>query len=68
MIRHLGKYRGKNIVVRAREVVFAHADPQEIKQVVLNLIVNALDSMDVGGALKIDAETIRGHGGDGLRR
>jgi signal transduction histidine kinase len=54
MIRHLGKYRGKHIVFQPREAVIAHADSQEIKQVVLNLVVNALDSMDTGGTLRID--------------
>ena len=54
MIRHMGKYRGKNIVFQPREAVIAHVDSQEIKQVVLNLVVNALDSMDTGGTLRID--------------
>ena len=54
MIRHMGKYRGKNIVFQPREAVIAHVDSQEIKQVVLNLVVNALDSMDSGGTLRID--------------
>jgi signal transduction histidine kinase len=54
MIRHMGKYRGKSIVFQPREVVMAHVDGQEIKQVVLNLVVNALDSMEVDGTLRID--------------
>jgi signal transduction histidine kinase len=54
MVRHMGKYRGKAIVFQPREAVVAHVDAQEIKQVVLNLVVNALDSMDHGGALRID--------------
>jgi signal transduction histidine kinase len=54
MIRHMGKYRGKHILFQPREPVMAHVDSQEIKQVVLNLVVNALDSMDSGGTLKID--------------
>ncbi|HMB07047.1 MAG TPA: HAMP domain-containing sensor histidine kinase [Isosphaeraceae bacterium] len=54
MLRHMGKYRGKNILFQPREAVMAHVDSQEIKQVVLNLVVNALDSMDPGGTLKID--------------
>ena len=33
----------------------ALANPQEIKQVVLNVVVNALDSMDEGGALTVTA-------------
>jgi signal transduction histidine kinase len=55
MIRHMGKYRGKVIAFHPpREAVVAHADAQEIKQVVLNLVVNALDSMGHGGTLRID--------------
>lgn len=60
MIRHLGKYRGKSIVFQPREIVWAHVDPQEIKQVVLNLVVNALDSMEGGGTLKIDLRPYEG--------
>ena len=59
MIRHMGKYRGKHIAFQPREAVLAHVDSQELKQVVLNLVVNALDSMDSGGTLKIEAR----HGG-----
>lgn len=54
MIRHIGKYTGKTIIFHPREAVMAHCDGQEIKQVVLNLIVNALESMDAIGTLRID--------------
>ncbi len=54
MIRHMGKYRQKKIVFIPREAVLAHVDGQEIKQVVLNLVVNALDSMGENGTLRID--------------
>jgi len=54
MIRHIGKYTGKTIIFHPREAVMAHVDAQEIKQVVLNLIVNALESMDANGSLRID--------------
>jgi signal transduction histidine kinase len=54
MIRHMGKYRGKSIVFQPRDGVMAHVDSQEIKQVVLNLVVNALDSMGPDGTLRID--------------
>jgi signal transduction histidine kinase len=55
MIRHIGKYTGKSIIFHPREAVMAHVDAQEIKQVVLNLIVNALESMSASGTLRIDA-------------
>ena len=60
MIRHIGKYRGKTIVFQPKEAVMAHVDGQEIKQVVLNLVVNALDSMETGGTLRIDARYSHG--------
>ncbi|RUL89394.1 HAMP domain-containing protein [Tautonia sociabilis] len=60
MIRHMGKYRDKTIVFQPREAVVALVDPQEIKQVVLNLVVNALDSMEAGGTLRIDARMAAG--------
>ena len=60
MIRHIGKYTGKNIIFHPREAVMAYVDAQEIKQVVLNLIVNALESMGGSGTLKIDARYNQG--------
>ena len=60
MVRHMGKYRGKTIVFHPREAVVAHVDGQEIKQVVLNLVVNALDSMGPGGTLRIDLRDVDG--------
>lgn len=53
MIRHIGKYREKTIEFHPQEVVIARVDAQEIKQVILNLVVNALDCMDSGGRLDI---------------
>lgn len=60
MMRHMGKYRTKKIVFQPREPVVASVDPQEIKQVVLNLVVNALDSMQPGGTLQIDLRSVNG--------
>ena len=60
MIRHMGKYRGKQIVFQPREAVLAHVDAQEIKQVVLNLVVNALDCMEPAGTLRIDLRHAEG--------
>jgi len=53
MIRHLGKYQTKNVELRGGEPVIAEICPQEIKQVMLNLITNGLDSVDSGGTVTL---------------
>jgi two-component system, NtrC family, sensor kinase len=49
MVEHLGKYRGKRIEFESAAPVTANVNAQEIKQVVLNLLTNALDSLDDTG-------------------
>jgi signal transduction histidine kinase len=56
MVRHLGKYQQKQILFPTGEPVIAPVNAQEIKQVVLNLITNALDSVDQGGRLTIELD------------
>jgi len=51
--QHLPVCRDKRMVLDAPSPVRAWANPEEIKQVVLNLVVNGLESMDAGGTLKV---------------
>jgi two-component system, NtrC family, sensor kinase len=54
MIGHLGKYHGKRIELLSGQPVTVPINAQEIKQVVLNLLTNALDSLDNDGAVRIE--------------
>ncbi len=54
MLSHLGKYRDKTIRFAPPEPVVAFVNAQEFKQVVLNLLTNALDSLDTGGEVVVD--------------
>jgi two-component system, NtrC family, sensor kinase len=53
MVRHMGRYQNKNITLRQNGPVIAEICPQEMKQVVLNLITNGLDSIDAGGTVTV---------------
>jgi len=55
MVR-IGKYKQKNIDFRRDRHVVAPVNEQEIKQVMLNLITNALDSLDPGGAVRVELQ------------
>jgi signal transduction histidine kinase len=54
MVRHLGRYREKQIEFSCHQAVLASVNPQEIKQVVLNLITNALDSIESEGTVFVN--------------
>lgn len=56
MLQHLGKYQDKHVTLAAGEPVIADVNPQEMKQVVLNLITNGLDSLDSGGQVEIEID------------
>jgi two-component system, NtrC family, sensor kinase len=53
MVRTLGKYRRRKIEFEPGKPLTIAVNPQEMKQVVLNLITNALDSMDDGGTVRV---------------
>jgi signal transduction histidine kinase len=57
MVKHLGKYKNKHVEFVCRERVEAHVDSQEIKQVLLNLIANALDSLGEDGLVTVELGT-----------
>ena len=47
MVRHLGQFRTQKIEFQPRPMpMIAWASPQEVKQVVLNLLTNSLESLD----------------------
>ncbi|MDR1492063.1 MAG: HAMP domain-containing protein [Planctomycetaceae bacterium] len=51
MLNHLGKYKEKHIRLEIPPTLYALVNPQEMKQVALNLLTNALDSVDDGGVV-----------------
>jgi signal transduction histidine kinase len=55
MVR-IGKYKQKNIEFRRDQHVVAAVNEQEIKQVMLNLITNSLDSLEPGGTVWVDLQ------------
>jgi len=54
MVGHLGRYQEKNVVMLQGGPLVASINVQEIKQVVLNLITNGLDSLEPGGTVEIE--------------
>jgi signal transduction histidine kinase len=59
MVQHLGRYRDKHLVLEPGERVVAEIEAQEFKQVALNLVTNALDSLDTGGTVTVDVHRAR---------
>ena len=56
MVRPLSKYRERNILFEADHSISCVVNAQEMKQVALNLITNALGSIEPGGTVSIDLE------------
>jgi two-component system NtrC family sensor kinase len=63
MLRHVGRFAGRTIEIEEGQDVLVMVNPQEIKQVVLNLLVNALDSIEESGKVRVAA---RRSGGEGV--
>ncbi len=63
MLRHVGRFAGKMIEIVDGPDVLVMANPQEIKQVVLNLLVNALDSIEDAGRVRV---MVKRSGGEGV--
>jgi signal transduction histidine kinase len=61
MVSHLGKNQQKAVRLADGPPVIAEISPQELKQVVLNLITNALDSIDPGGTVAIEVAAGEGN-------
>ena len=59
MVQHLGKYQDKNLELTPGSPVIVELSAQEIKQVVLNLITNGLESVDPGGTVRVTVERDR---------
>ncbi len=57
----MARERAVDIAVRAGEVP-AHCDPRKAKQVLINLVQNALDAAPTGSAVEIEAERSAGGG------
>ncbi len=56
MVQHVGKYQDKNVELAPGDPVIVTISAQEIKQVVLNLVTNGLESLDVGGAVRVSVD------------
>ncbi len=60
MVGHLGKYQEKHLELAPGNPILASVNPQEIKQVVLNLLTNGLDSLDSGGNVRVELHEVDG--------
>tara|TARA_Y100000385_G_scaffold176017_1_gene181893 strand:- start:1349 stop:3052 length:1704 start_codon:yes stop_codon:yes gene_type:complete len=53
MVGQLGEFRCKKLTMHCKQAVVVEVNPQEIRQVILNLVTNALESVDADGAVDI---------------
>jgi signal transduction histidine kinase len=63
MLRHMGKYDEKHLALEPGPSVVVPVNSQQIKQVVLNLVVNSLEAVDPGGSVQV---SVRERGGEAV--
>ncbi len=56
MVKHLGKFQDKNLVLADGAPVIVQVNAQELKQVALNLITNGLESLDADGTVRVQVD------------
>lgn len=61
MVGHLEKYQGTTVKFLPGESVIAPINEQEMKQVVLNLLTNGLESLAPGGTVTVEVRKREGH-------
>jgi len=54
LVGHISKFRDRTIVFDRTDPCQAEVNPSEMKQVILNIVSNALESMEAGGRLEIE--------------
>ena len=54
LVEHMSNYRDRTITFERNDSCFVSAVGPEIRQVILNLVANAMESMDPGGRLDIE--------------
>jgi len=60
VVKHLDKYHDRQVMLVDGPAVLAPVSAPQIKQVVLNLITNGLDSVEPGGQVNIEIRARRG--------
>lgn len=59
LLAHHGKYKDKHLELLPGEHLLVNLNAQEMKQVVLNLLMNALESLDSGGKVTVELQKQR---------
>jgi signal transduction histidine kinase len=54
MVQTLGKYKNKQVILVPGDPVIAQVNAQQLKQVVLNIVTNGLDSVEGTGTVKVE--------------